>query len=72
MVSAGVKPNEVTFVGLIYACSHASLVGKGRKLFRSIVEDHRIRLSLQHYTCLLDLLSRSGQLEEAENLVRRC
>ncbi|XP_057757574.1 pentatricopeptide repeat-containing protein At4g14050, mitochondrial [Arachis stenosperma] len=70
MVSAGVKPNEVTFVGLIYACSHAGLVGKGRKLFRSMVEDHGIRPSLQHYTCLLDLLSRSGHLEEAENLVR--
>ncbi|MED6223947.1 hypothetical protein PIB30_079137 [Stylosanthes scabra] len=70
MVSAGVKPNEVTFVGLMYACSHVGLVGKGRELFRSMVEDHGIRPSLQHYTCLLDLLGRSGHLEEAENLVR--
>lgn len=70
MVSAGVKPNEVTFVGLIYACSHVGLVGKGRKLFKSMIEDYGITPSLQHYTCLLDLLSRSGHLDEAENLIK--
>ncbi|XP_057433703.1 pentatricopeptide repeat-containing protein At4g14050, mitochondrial [Lotus japonicus] len=70
MVSARVKPNEVTFVGLIYACSNVGLVSKGRALFRSMVEDYGIKPSLQHYTCLLDLFSRSGHLDEAENLIR--
>jgi pentatricopeptide repeat protein len=70
MVMAGVKPNEVTFVGLIYACSHVGLVSKGRALFKSMVEDFGIRPSLQHYTCLLDLFSRSGLLDEAENLIK--
>ncbi|CAL9037086.1 pentatricopeptide repeat-containing protein At4g14050, mitochondrial-like [Musa acuminata AAA Group] len=69
MVLAGVKPNEVTFTGLIYACSHAGLVQKGRELFDSMEQDHGIRPSLQHYTCLLDLLSRSGHLTEAENVI---
>ncbi|GJT13324.1 pentatricopeptide repeat-containing protein [Tanacetum coccineum] len=40
MISNGVKPNEVTFVGLIYACSHVGLVDKGRDLFKSMVEWH--------------------------------
>ncbi|XP_061369167.1 pentatricopeptide repeat-containing protein At4g14050, mitochondrial [Gastrolobium bilobum] len=70
MVLAAVKPNEVTFVGLICACSHVGLVSKGRALFSSMVEDYGIRPSLQHYTCLLDLFSRSGHLDEAENLIR--
>lgn len=70
MVLAGVKPNEVTFVGLMHACSHAGLVSKGRALFRSMFEDYGIKPSLQHYTCLLDLFSRSGHLDEAENLIR--
>ncbi|WCJ40114.1 Pentatricopeptide repeat (PPR) superfamily protein [Euphorbia peplus] len=69
MVLAGIKPNEVTFVGLIYSCSHAGLVTKGKKLFKSMIDDFGINPSLQHYTCLLDLLSRSGNLEEAENLI---
>ena len=69
MVSNGVKPNEVTFVGLIYACSHVGLVNRGRELFKSMIEDYGIRPSLQHYTCLLDLLGRSGYLGEAENII---
>ncbi|OVA05700.1 Pentatricopeptide repeat [Macleaya cordata] len=70
MVAKGLKPNEVTFVGLIYACSHGGLLEKGRKLFNSMIEDYRIKPSLQHYTCLLDLLGRSGRLVEADNVIK--
>lgn len=69
MVRAGTKPNEVTFVGLLYACSHVGLVSKGRHLFESMAADYGIRPSLQHYTCLMDLLSRSGRLDEAEKVL---
>ncbi|KDP32597.1 hypothetical protein JCGZ_13147 [Jatropha curcas] len=69
MVLAGVRPNEVTFVGLIYSCSHAGLVDKGRELFNTMIDDYGIKPSLRHFTCLLDLLSRSGHLDEAENLI---
>ena len=70
MLSTGLKPNEVTFVGLIYACSHVELVSKGRYFFNSMIKDYGMSPFLQHYTCLLDLLSRSGHLEEAENLIK--
>ncbi|MQM19005.1 hypothetical protein Taro_052005 [Colocasia esculenta] len=70
MISSGVMPNEVTFVGLIYACSHGGLVEKGRHFFNSMVKVYGIKRSLQHYTCLLDLLSRSGLLGEAEDVIR--
>ncbi|KAG8369594.1 hypothetical protein BUALT_Bualt14G0029900 [Buddleja alternifolia] len=69
MTLAGLKPNEVTFTGLIYACSHAGLVDKGRQLFDCMVVDYGLRPSLQHYTCLVDLYSRSGHLEEAYNVL---
>ncbi|KAK9058486.1 hypothetical protein SSX86_023328 [Deinandra increscens subsp. villosa] len=69
MISTGLKPNEVTFVGLIYACSHVGLVNKGRDLFKSMVDDYGLNPNLQHYTCLLDLYSRSGHLDEAENVL---
>ncbi|KAH6770112.1 Pentatricopeptide repeat superfamily protein [Perilla frutescens var. hirtella] len=69
MTLAGLKPNEVTFTGIIYACSHAGLVDKGRQLFKSMVGDYGLRPSLQHYTCLVDLYSRSGLIEEAENVL---
>ncbi|XP_062109236.1 pentatricopeptide repeat-containing protein At4g14050, mitochondrial [Humulus lupulus] len=69
MLVAGVKPNEVTFVGLLYACSHVGLVNRGRALFKSMIKDYGITPSLQHYTCFVDLLSRSGHLDEAENVI---
>lgn len=69
MIMAGLKPNEVTFVGLIYACSHVGLVERGRGLFNSMVKDYGLLPSLHHYTCLLDLYSRSGHLDEAEDLL---
>ncbi|KAJ9558935.1 hypothetical protein OSB04_013549 [Centaurea solstitialis] len=69
MVSTRLDPNEVTFVGLIYACSHVGLVDKGRDLFNSMAECYGLNPSLQHYTCLLDLYSRSGHLDEAENVL---
>lgn len=70
MMLDGVKPNEVTFLGLIYACSHVGLVSRGRHLFNSMSKDYGIRPSLEHYTSLLDLLSRSGHLGEAEELLK--
>ncbi|KAI4370837.1 hypothetical protein MLD38_019141 [Melastoma candidum] len=69
MLLDGVRPNNVTFVGLIYACSHVGYVEKGRDLFNFMVKEYGIQPSLQHYTCLLDLLSRSGLLDEAEKLL---
>nr|AYM00537.1 pentatricopeptide repeat protein [Salvia miltiorrhiza] len=69
MTLAGLKPNEVTFTGIIYACSHAGLVDKGRHLFNSMVKDYGLRPSLHHYTCLVDLYSRSGLIEEAEDVL---
>ncbi|XP_021749165.1 pentatricopeptide repeat-containing protein At4g14050, mitochondrial-like [Chenopodium quinoa] len=70
MVIGGVKPNEVTFLGLIYACSHVGLVNKGRHFFDTMVQDYGMKPSLHHYTCLLDVLSRSGHLDEAEKLLK--
>ncbi|KAL3506491.1 hypothetical protein ACH5RR_031873 [Cinchona calisaya] len=69
MILVGLKPNEVTFVGLIYACSHVGLVERGRDLFTSMVKDYGLNPSLHHYTCLLDVYSRSGHLNAAEDLL---
>ncbi|EYU31519.1 hypothetical protein MIMGU_mgv1a003519mg [Erythranthe guttata] len=69
MTKAGSRPNEVTFTGLIYACSHVGLVEKGRQIFESMIADYGLSPSLQHYTCLVDLYSRARHIEEAENVL---
>ncbi|PON58312.1 Amino acid transporter [Parasponia andersonii] len=60
-----VKPDEITFLGLLYACSHTGLVEEGCKYFYSMSDKYGIIPSIKHYGCMVDLLSRSGRLEEA-------
>lgn len=62
-----VVPNEVTFTSLLTSCSHAGLVEEGLRVFRSMKEEYSIFPSQLHYACIVDLLGRAGQLEEAYN-----
>lgn len=65
-----IKPNEVTFVGVLTACSHSGMVEEGRCLFRSMVESYGVAPTADHYACMVDLLGRSGHLEEALDLAK--
>ncbi|KAF7132570.1 hypothetical protein RHSIM_Rhsim09G0119800 [Rhododendron simsii] len=69
MLAHGLQPDEVTFLGVLSACSRAGLVKKGLKYFDLMVEEHGIRPIQGHYTCMIDLFGRSGRLEEAKNFV---
>lgn len=69
MIRLGIKPNHVTFVGLLHACSHMGLVDKGREYFTIMTRDYGIVPRIEHYGCLVDLLSRAGLLEEAREVV---
>nr|UPT48931.1 pentatricopeptide repeat protein AaPPR1102 [Agave angustifolia] len=70
MQRKGFRPNDVTYVELLSACSHSGLVDEGLMFFRSMVRDGSIELREDHYTCLVDLCSRAGRLEEAMNLIK--
>ncbi|OAY55680.1 pentatricopeptide repeat-containing protein At5g43790 [Manihot esculenta] len=63
-------PDNVTFVVTMCACSHVGLVEEGCKIFDSIEEVYGIEPTLQHYGCVIDLLSRAGRLREAEEKMR--
>lgn len=65
-----IEPDEITFVGLLNACTHGGLVDKGRFYFRLMTERYGIQPEIQHYGCLIDLLGRSGQFEEAMQIVK--
>ncbi|XP_024018557.1 LOW QUALITY PROTEIN: pentatricopeptide repeat-containing protein At4g02750 [Morus notabilis] len=69
MRGSGVLPNEITFLGLLTACSHAGLVRKGSAYFNSMSQDYGITPLVHHYTSMIDLLGRAGQLTEAEAFI---
>ncbi|KAJ8753653.1 hypothetical protein K2173_026329 [Erythroxylum novogranatense] len=70
MKTSGIRPDATTMVGVLSACGHTGLVGKGTEYFYSMSQDFGIVANSVHYTCMVDLLGRAGRLEEAENLIR--
>lgn len=70
MKSQGVKPNEVTFLGLLSACAHSGLVEKGRWCFDMMRRVYSIQPQAQHYACIVDILGRAGLLKEAYELIK--
>uniref|UniRef100_A0A803M3P2 Pentatricopeptide repeat-containing protein n=2 Tax=Chenopodium quinoa TaxID=63459 RepID=A0A803M3P2_CHEQI len=69
MVEENVKPNGVTFISLLSACTHAGLVEEGRKIFQSMINDFQICPELKHYGCMVDLLCKAKLLEDALELI---
>ncbi|KAL4579502.1 hypothetical protein LXL04_015651 [Taraxacum kok-saghyz] len=68
MELSDIKPNELTFLAVLSACNHAGLVNEGKYLFGKM-RDYCLKPSIKHYACMVDLLGRSGDLIEAEDLV---
>ncbi|ONK65744.1 uncharacterized protein A4U43_C06F480 [Asparagus officinalis] len=69
LLKAKVKPDAVTFISVLTACSHGGLVDEGIKILESMEKDYGIEPLAYHYTCVIDSLGRAGRLEEAEELV---
>ncbi|KAK4270936.1 hypothetical protein QN277_019700 [Acacia crassicarpa] len=63
------RPNGVTFVGVLNACSHGGLVEQGYEIFQSMETQYGIEPQVQHYGCIVDLLARVGKLEEAYDFI---
>ncbi|OIT22768.1 PREDICTED: pentatricopeptide repeat-containing protein At1g50270 [Nicotiana attenuata] len=70
MLSNGLRPNEVTFVGILTACSHGGLVDEGRRLFSLMDQVYGVKPNIDHYGCMVDLLGRAGYMEEACRLIQ--
>ncbi|KAL2339395.1 hypothetical protein Fmac_007335 [Flemingia macrophylla] len=69
MQELGIPANDVTFIGLLTACSHTGLVEEGLKYFDEILKNRSIQLREDHYTCLIDLCGRAGRLKDAFNII---
>lgn len=69
MKVSGPRPNYITILGVLFACSHAGLVEDGWYYFRSMKELFGIDPVREHYGCVIDLLGRAGKLHEAFQLI---
>ncbi|KMT10482.1 hypothetical protein BVRB_5g116060 [Beta vulgaris subsp. vulgaris] len=69
MLNAGIRPDFVTFVSLLSACSHGGLVDEGLEYYSSMTRDFGILPGIEHCVCVVDLLGRSGRFSEAEKFL---
>ncbi|XP_047947424.1 pentatricopeptide repeat-containing protein At4g30700 [Salvia hispanica] len=71
MQEAGVPPTGVTHLSVLYACSHSGLVEEGERVFHSMIHVHGFEPKSEHYACMVDILGRGGQLEEAVEFITK-
>ncbi|XP_057954587.1 pentatricopeptide repeat-containing protein At5g27110 [Malania oleifera] len=71
MQQSGAKPDRVTFLALMSACSHAGLFNEGCYYFNLMSTEYGIKPTIEHYSCLMDLLGRAGRLHEAYGIIQK-
>lgn len=71
MQRAKVVPNAITFLGVLTACTHAGLWEEGLECFNCMKENYHIEPEIEHYGCLVDLLGRSGCLDQALEMIMK-
>ncbi|XWS60234.1 hypothetical protein CRYUN_Cryun07bG0018300 [Craigia yunnanensis] len=69
MKGNGIKPDGVTLIAVLSACSHSGLMEKGKEIFHSMRKDYDIELNIKHYGCFVDLSCRAGLLDEAYEVI---
>ncbi|KAA8514811.1 hypothetical protein F0562_017990 [Nyssa sinensis] len=70
MEENGIKPNEATFVSVLAACRQSGMVDEGCFLFRRMVGFYSTQPKIEHFGCVIDLLSRAGLLNQAEEFIQ--
>jgi pentatricopeptide repeat protein len=71
MVGSKVNPDDITFISLLCACSRSAMVTEGLEYFHSMQHKYCITPNLKHYACVVDLLGRAGQLEDAHEFIQK-
>ncbi|KAK9278308.1 hypothetical protein L1049_027873 [Liquidambar formosana] len=69
MQEKNIEPIDVTFIGVLSACSHMGLVDEGRSFFVGMSRDFGIEPRIEHYGCMVDILGRAGLIEEAYQFI---
>ncbi|KAF5803101.1 putative tetratricopeptide-like helical domain superfamily [Helianthus annuus] len=70
MEGNGYAPDAITFTCLLSSCSHCGLVEDGCKFFHLMITKYKIQPSIEHWTCIIDMLGRANSLEDAYDVIK--
>ncbi|KAH7299773.1 hypothetical protein KP509_24G028500 [Ceratopteris richardii] len=71
MREEGIEPNSITFINVLNVCSHAGTVDMGEAYLNVMVKEYDMLPTIEHYTCIVDILSRAGQVEKAFSIIKQ-
>lgn len=69
MQSENIRPDAVSYLAALTACSHSGLVEESREIFSRLCDDRGVKPQVEHFACMVDVLGRSGRVQEAKNLI---
>ncbi|CAB4305917.1 unnamed protein product [Prunus armeniaca] len=70
MEKVNVRPDAITFVGVLSACLHTNNLEAGCRYFKYMSKHYGITPILEHYTCMIELYSRADMLDEVCKLAQ--
>ncbi|XP_047328760.1 pentatricopeptide repeat-containing protein At5g16860 [Impatiens glandulifera] len=65
----GIVIDDVSFIVVLYACSHSGLVEEGIRYFNRMKDEFGVVPKVEHYACMVDLLGRSGRFDEVTKII---
>ncbi|KAK8945664.1 putative pentatricopeptide repeat-containing protein [Platanthera guangdongensis] len=71
MQELGLEPDHITFVAVLSSCSYSGLLDAGKHYFNSMTDRYQLVPRMEHYACMVDLLGRAGEVDEAFDFVRK-
>ncbi|KAK8953103.1 Pentatricopeptide repeat-containing protein [Platanthera guangdongensis] len=66
-----IRPDNVTFVGVLLACNCRGSVDSGRRYFYTMSDEYGVMPRVEHYECMIELLAKHGSALELEVLIQR-
>ncbi|KAJ0716030.1 putative tetratricopeptide-like helical domain superfamily [Helianthus annuus] len=71
MIKSGEKPTKTTFINLLSACAHSGFVNEGLRYYNRMSNVYGIEPVTEHHVCVVDMLGRSGRLNEAYEFIEK-
>ncbi|XP_038979503.1 pentatricopeptide repeat-containing protein At3g12770-like [Phoenix dactylifera] len=69
MCSLGVKLDQITSLAVLSACDRVGLISEGVDIYNSLVKNHGVFPSVEMCSCMVDMLGRAGQLNQAVDFI---
>ncbi|KAI3703625.1 hypothetical protein L1987_73817 [Smallanthus sonchifolius] len=71
MIVSGEKPTKITFINLLSACAHSGFVDEGLRYYNCMSDEYGVEPATEHHVCVVDMLGRSGRLNEAYEFIEK-